>query len=70
MSDKERTRCHRLKPAANGWDNVNRWESVLTEAKVMQAVVEASEIRFAARNLEHQLRVLRERGHTGQASCG
>jgi hypothetical protein len=47
------------------WDNIGRWEPVLTETKVMQAVVKASEIRFAAQDLAHQLRVLHAMGHTG-----
>jgi hypothetical protein len=56
---------HRSYLKGNRWDNINRWEPVLTEAKVMQAIVEASEIRFAAQDLAHQLRVLHAMGHTG-----
>jgi hypothetical protein len=53
------------KPPRNRWDNINRWEPVLTVAKVMQVVVKESEIRFYGHDLEHQLRVLHATGHTG-----
>jgi hypothetical protein len=45
-----------------------RWEPVLTEARLAKVVRTESEIRFAARDLEHQLRVFRVMGHTGMDS--
>jgi len=49
----------------NKWDNLNRWEPVLNEHGVEVAIVKASEIRFYAQDLAHQLRVLHAMGHTG-----
>ena len=49
----------------NRWDNANRWEKVLNEQDIDKALVKAAETRFYGNDLSHQLRVLRETGHTG-----
>ena len=39
---------HRAYLKGNRWDNINRWELVLNESAVAQAIVDAAETRFYA----------------------
>jgi hypothetical protein len=57
---------HRAYLKGNKWDNANRWEPILNNERVAAAVVNASEVRFYAHSIAHQLRVFRETGRTGE----
>ncbi len=60
-----KARYHAGSRNGNRWDNINRWEKVLNEDGLNKALVKAEETRFYGNDLSHQLRVLRETGHTG-----